>query len=122
MAQQSPNIQTGLNIDTLAGQDSVGNYIYGNVEIAENLTVDGTITGNSSTSTSAVTVTGSIQAAIQTIGTSLTKLGFYGSVGQTQAAAITVPTLTGTYATDYVALQTWMTAVTAVLSGTGLSV
>ena len=48
-------------------------------------------------------------------------VGFYGSAGQTQAAAISVPTLSGTYASDYAALQTYITAVAAVLHGTGLS-
>ena len=48
-------------------------------------------------------------------------VGFYGNVGQVQAAFVAAPTLTGTYATDYVALQAWVTAVQAVLVGTGIT-
>lgn len=48
-------------------------------------------------------------------------VGFYGAAGQVQASAISVPTLSGTYASDYAALQTFITAVNAVLHGTGLT-
>ena len=48
-------------------------------------------------------------------------VGFYGNVGQVQAAFVAAPTLTGTYASDYVALQAWINNVQAVIAGTGLS-
>lgn len=49
------------------------------------------------------------------------KLGFYGVAGQVQAANIPAPTLTGTYASDYAAMQTYMNAVSDLLKNLGLT-
>jgi len=72
-------------------------------------------------------IEGVSQAAVLTGGTmgamvgnsASEKVGFHGSTGAVQHAAITAVTLSGTYASDYAALQTAVNALITALKETG---